>query len=277
MFFNEQDLLSGADAPGGIAGTPADRPIRGSNRPADGTTKALAVVLGATEALGRGIVGALVAAHRPVVAVAPDRQALAQLRAAHPDADLTIVAATIAGDADGARLAKTLRELGRPIDAVVVSRSGEAGRGRLLDHPTELLRRTLESELLPQLSAARHLLPLLAEADRAGTYVLVGGPGSELPWAGYGLRSVAAAALRMLARVLHDEARALAVRVQLLTVDTPVCGEKRGPHDCPQWPDAVAVGRRVVELIGRSGAEPARAIVHYEQPNRREALSNDNA
>src|SRR3546814_13447028 len=68
--------------------------------------------------------------------------------------------------------------------------------------------------------AARHLLPLLAEHGHGG-YVLIGGPGAEHPWAGYGHYSIGAAALRMLARVLHDEARTLPVRVQLLAIDSP--------------------------------------------------------
>src|SRR3546814_1724253 len=70
--------------------------------------------------------------------------------------------------------------------------------------------------------AARHLLPLLAEHGHGG-YVLIGGPGAEHPWAGYGHYSIGAAALRMLARVLHDEARTLPVRVQLLAIDSPRC------------------------------------------------------
>ncbi|MGB5103329.1 MAG: hypothetical protein WBO04_08410 [Steroidobacteraceae bacterium] len=48
-------------------------------------------------------------------------------------------------------------------------------------------------------------MPVLGEAGRAARYLLVPGPGSELPWAGCGYRSITSAALRMLARVLHDE------------------------------------------------------------------------
>jgi NAD(P)-dependent dehydrogenase (short-subunit alcohol dehydrogenase family) len=219
------------------------------------------------------MVSAFLGAHHPVLAVAADRQDLAGLSAAHPGADLTVLAASVRSDADGARLAGLLRDLGRPIEAVAVPLCAEPGRGRLLDHPTERLRETLDRDLLPQLSLARHLLPLVAEANRAGSYVLVGGPGSEQAWAGYGYRSVTAAALRMLARVLHAEARALAVRVQMLVVDTPVCDEPRGPHDCTQWPSAAAVGRRVLELIERGKSNEApRPIVHYSDPSRSEVF-----
>ncbi|MBC7990598.1 MAG: hypothetical protein H7Y19_13590, partial [Luteimonas sp.] len=90
------------------------------------------------------------------------------------------------------------------------------------------------------------------------------GPGGEQPWAGYGCRSINAAALRMLARVLHDEARAHAVRVQLLLVDTPVRSEANIGHACPQWPSAFAVGERALALVDRVDThERARAIVRY--------------
>jgi hypothetical protein len=92
--------------------------------------------------------------------------------------------------------------------------------------------------------------------------VLIGGPGSEHPWAGYGHRSIGAAALNMLARVLHDEARALPVRVQLLAIDSPVCTEDNIGHACPQWPSALAVGQRALALIAQPRGK-AEAVVHF--------------
>lgn len=225
--------------------------------------KAPVLVLGATGVIGRGIVQAAVEAATPVIAVARDPLELECLRTGHAGADLTVLPGSVAGDADGAQLAQALRELGRPLAGVVVAVSGSAGRGRLLDRPVEMLQRQLDEDLLPHLVAARHLLPLLSAANRGGSYVLIGGPGSDLPWAGYGHRSVAAAAQRMLACVLHDEARALSVRVQLLSVDRPVCPEPRRAHMCPQWPTAIAIGRRALALIEGVHDEPARAVVRY--------------
>ena len=226
--------------------------------------KAPVVVLGATGIVGSGVVRGAIETGWPVIAVARDSGKLAQLRPAHPDADLTVLEAEIASDTDGAQLAAALRELGRPVAGVIDAMSDNSGRGRLLDHPASELRRTLDDDLLPHLSAARHLVRLLAEANRSGSYVLISGPGSELPWAGYGYRSVAGAALRMMACVLHDEARSLPVRVQLLLVDAPVRDELPCRHACPEWPSAAAIGRRALQLIERSNAnEPARAVVHY--------------
>jgi hypothetical protein len=128
----------------------------------------------------------------------------------------------------------------------------------------QALRCKLDADLLPHLAAARALLPLLAAAGRGGSYVLIGGPGSELPWAGYGLRSVVAASLRMLACVLHDEAQAMGVRVQLLAVDAPVRIDAQRADACPQWPTATAIGRRALSLVDRASPDvPTQAIVPY--------------
>lgn len=254
--------LHGVARPGGPDG--GQRPTRGSENPAIGTIHAAVLVLGATGKVGRGIVQALVEARRPVVAVADDGRELAELAATHADADLTVLCASVTGDADAERLAQQLRGLGRVVGAVVVPLSCAGGRGRLLDHPASRLGRALEQDLLPQLALARQLVPMLGEAGRAGRYLFVLGPGSELPWAGYGYHSITAAAHRMLARVLHDEARCMSVRVQLLAVEAPVSGEPRGVHECSEWPSALAVGRRAAQLLERDAHAATDAVVPFE-------------
>jgi hypothetical protein len=73
----------------------------------------------------------------------------------------------------------------------------------------------------------------------------------------------------MLACVLHDEARAMGIRVQLLSVDAPVRIEAQRANACPQWPTATAIGRRALELVERAATdEPAHAIVHYAATRR---------
>ena len=251
-------------AAGGSRRDAADHPTAGSKSPTDGTIKAPVVVLGATGAVGRGVVRAAIEVGRPVIAVARNLQQLEQLRLEHRGADASVLATTIAADADGARLAEMLRRDGRPLVGVVDAMSGDQGRGRLIDHPSDVLRRTLDDDLLPHLAAARHLIPLLAEARRVGSYVFIGGPGTEAPWSNYGFRSVAAAGLRMLACVLHDEARSLDVRVQMLSIGAPVRGETPCAHHCPEWPSGVAIGRRALQLIDRDRpGESASPIVRF--------------
>lgn len=264
--------------PGGHRPDAGDRPTRGSKNPADGTIRSTVVVLGATSAVGQGAVRAAVASGRRVVAVGRDRTQLATLRALQPGAELTTRLASIANDADAARLAASLRRDDRPLEAVIDAMPAGAGRGRLIDQPANVLRATLDADLLPHLSAARYLIPLLAETKRGGRYVLIGGPGSETAWLNYGCRSVAAAALRMLANVLHDEAQSLDVRVQMLLVETPMRGEPCAAGQCPQWPSGDAIGEQALRLIDRDGvAKPARPVVRFARPGLRDVAGVESA
>ncbi|HET9693927.1 MAG TPA: SDR family NAD(P)-dependent oxidoreductase [Steroidobacteraceae bacterium] len=248
--------------------TTEDRPADGALSPARGTIEAPVVVVGATGTIGKALVRLLVASGQPVVAVAPQSDRLAQLREVATPGAVTPIVGRIESSADAKRLADRLRALARPLAGVVVTfphgPSIEIGadRGRLLDQSTECLCECLEQTVLAQHALARHLIPLLVDAERNARYVIVGGPGSETPWAGYGHRSVAMAATRMLARVLHDEARACGVRVQLLSIDSPVRSEQPGDHECPEWPAASDVARSVARLVDpRSSDEPTDAIV----------------
>ena len=210
------------------------------------------LVLGASGVVGQGVVRAALGAGHPVIAVDHDGTGLTRLQDTHGDSNLVIIEGSVATDTDSAALGETLRRMQRPISGVIDAVSGSTIRGRLLDHPTSALCQQLESSVLPHLSAARELLPLMADAKRGGTYVVIGGPGSALPWSGYGHLSVAAAGLRMLVQVLHDEARAFDVRVQLLSVDLPVCTGRPRTNDCPQWPTALSIGERAMALIQRT-------------------------
>jgi NAD(P)-dependent dehydrogenase (short-subunit alcohol dehydrogenase family) len=229
------------------------------------------LVLGATGGVGRGVVRAALDAGRPVIAVATGPKqgamnALRELQQAHPHADLATLAATVADERRAAALAQAVRRLDRPLDGVVAALCTDRERGRLLDQPANELRGTLDAAVVAHLAAARHLLPLLAANGRSGGYILIDGPGGEHPWAGYGHRSVGAAALRMLARVLHDEARSLGVRLQMLSLDWPVRTDANARHACAQWPSATCIGQRALALIDRRDPAAPDAIVPCAGP-----------
>lgn len=231
-----------------------------------GTITPVVVVLGAGGDIGRGVVQAVLEAGRAVLAVDADEAALEALRQQHPRASLTTHVAAIASDTDAARLAAKVRAhaLGG-IAGVVASIAGRHDCARLLDQPADALRRTLDEDLMPQLFAARHLLPLLG-TDAAAGYVLIGGPGGDYPWAGYGHCSIAAAALRMMVRVLHDEAAGEGVRVQLLALDAPVQTDANAAQAGKAWPKAIAIGRRALVLLD-AGRMPAPPVVGFRADN----------
>lgn len=223
-----------------------------------GTIVPTILVLGAGGNVGRGVVQAAIEAGWSVLAVDQDTAALKALQLRHEGAALATLPASITSDADAVQLAALVRAHARAgIAAVVASIGGRHDCARLLDQPADMLRDTLDQDLMPQLFAARHLLPLLPRDGSSG-YVLIGGPGGDYPWAGYGHCSIAAAALRMMVRVLHDEAAGQGVRVQLLALDAPVHTESNTARAGSAWPKALAVGQRALAMLdaGRTRTPP---------------------
>ena len=241
-------------------------PDNGPNRPANGTIQKPVLVLGAIGEVGQAVVGALLAARHPVIAVAPERAQLeALVRPAGASAELVRVPGNTDTETAGAALANAVRLLRRPPGAVVAMVGGSFMPGRLLDHPVDRLREKFDEDLFPHLVAARHLLPLLAETGGPGPYVVIGGPAAESPWAGYSHLSVSSAALRMLARALREETRDGPVRVQQLAVCAPLCLTSNRDTACPDWPLPEELGRRVVELVSHAGDEP---VVRFDRRRR---------
>jgi NAD(P)-dependent dehydrogenase (short-subunit alcohol dehydrogenase family) len=222
-----------------------------------------ALVLGASGTVGFGVVGALLEVGSPVLAVGrdgPRMRALSEHFAEEPGLEL-MHSGCIFSDDDAAKLVKAVRARERPVHAVFASLTSPLEPGRLLDKPADALRHKLEMDLIPHLAAARALLPLLSEYDGAAHYVMVGGPFAERGWAGYGHSSVTGAAMRMMAQVLHEEAQSMGVRVQLLSIDSPICTPSNSVNACAEWPTALSVGRSAVSLLSRPGKP--RSIVSY--------------
>lgn len=222
------------------------------------------LILGATGTVGQGVVQAAVKTAWPIVAVARDGAALQALRDRYPHAPLQTLVGSVSDDASADALVTALQKLDRPFIGVIAALGSGQVRGRLLDATADVLRGTLDEVVLPHLIAARHLLPWLGATGRNCGYVVIGGPGGRNPWAGYGHRSVAAAATRMLARVLHSEARTFAVRLQLLEVESPVRTGASDQHACEQWPCADHIGRKALLLLEhRNDSRCNDAVIAY--------------
>jgi NAD(P)-dependent dehydrogenase (short-subunit alcohol dehydrogenase family) len=234
--------------------------------------KAPVLVLDAANPVGRGVVEAALAARRPVIAASHDARALEELRARRQQAalqgiELTVLDGSVDDEACAERLAGELRALDRPLAGVVLSLCKEPPRGRVLDQSARELQRRLEADLQPQLAAARQLLPVLSEHGRNGGYVVIGSAGTDHPWVGYGYRSIAAAAIAMLVRVLHNEARLLGVRVQMLAVSRPVRTDDNRDQACSGWPAVEQLAAQALALVDQvESRHPVAAMVRFTEP-----------
>lgn len=227
--------------------------------------KSAVLILDASNGIGRGVTEVALAEGRPVVAVSTDRAYLAELALRHPEPQLVAIEAAVTSDAEGAALARRLRDLGRPLSGVVIANCCEPIRGRVIDQSLADIEQRLFDDLRPQLALARHLLPLLASSGRNGGYVVIGSPGSEQPWAGYGIRSISSAANAMLIRVLHDEARQLGVRVQMLAIRRPAQTHENQDKACAGWPAATDIARQALALVAQRDPQLANTpVVMFE-------------
>jgi len=229
----------------------------------NGTLAPEVLVLGGTGALGQGLVAALLEAGSPVLVVGRDPARLAALSEQFADEPgLQTLLGSLADDGSARTLAQRVAARPRPLAAVVAAMAGPYNRGRVIDRSGDALLQALQLDLMPHVHAARHLLPLLQNQRQPRRYVMLGSPAAVKPWAGYGETSITAAALRMYAQVVHQEAQALGVRVQMLDVSDPVCTPVNAANACSEWPSALLIGRRLVSLL--DGCTDNRAIVRCD-------------
>ena len=222
-----------------------------------------AVLLLGADALGIGIAEAVLEAGYPVLAVDSSRERLDALRERFTGrGKVTTLQGSVMSDAEAVALVRSLRLLPAVPLVGIVNLHVTCVRGRLLEHDAGLLERALEEEVMPQVHAARHLVPLLAESGRCARYMVLGGPNADTSWLGYGHHSVAAAATRMLVRTLRHEAVDTPVRVQQLVVGKPIRTEENARCACPEWPDALTVGRYAVKVLASN--DTSDAVVRFD-------------
>ena len=227
------------------------------------------VVLGATGNIGREITAQLIASGHRVVAVARNPERLKALAASLGSERLSIRSGSVDTDSNAERLTLWIREQGHRVSAVVSSLRGPLSSGRLLSRPAPDFVRSLEGDVVAPFIAAKHFIPLLAEAGPGGLYLFLGGPMASCAWSGYGHLSVAAAGLQMLTNVIREEVKELPVTVQELQIGTPVRSAANAECSCPEWIGADDVARRVVTLIEqRDSAAPIVQIGTYEEKRR---------
>ncbi len=234
-------------------------------KPFRSQTKTATLVIGASGGVGAGIVGALLATGRGVVAIARDGGGLARLHEDFSrDPRLTLLPGSVASEAEATQLVRALRTLRvRPEAAVIAVGAPKVG-GALLDRDGVFLADQFATQVLPHFHAAKALIPLLAEAAPDRLLLSIGSAAAQFPWAGYGHVSVCAAAQRMLIEALADECAHLPVRVQMLMLWSLVRTPKNTSHACPDWMLPEDVGRAVIDLIDNPASRTP--IVHLRGP-----------
>lgn len=212
--------------------------------------KSSVIVIGASGGIGSGIVASLLADGWPVVAVGRHRDTLLALaeRLGQPAA-LTTLTASVDSDSGAKDLARQLVALRRRYAGAVVAIGPERDCGRLMDRDDVFLEDRLHAHVVTHFNAARALIPLLAQHGANALYLSIASAATAHPWCGFGHFSIANAALRMLAKVLHGENRDLPVRVQQLALAGLVRTHRNDHCACSEWMDVDDVGRSVIELL----------------------------
>lgn len=205
----------------------------------------ICVIAGGTGTVGEGIVKAFLDFGATVVVPSRSQQAIDRLHGTlggAPTNNLCTMVGNIGDTSDAERLRDEILARFGHIDAVVASLGGTwEEKLKLIDVPIETWRAYGESNLTPHFVAARTFLPLLA--NRPGTsYTLLGGLSAVVPVPQYSVVSVNSAAQLMMARILFEEMKDTAVRINQV-----ICGyintRAREAYARPEWITADEVGR----------------------------------
>ncbi len=201
-FTSRRRFLSLSAAAAAVAGA---RSSGAATETSPGARAETVCVLGASGMVGNAIVRELLAGGYRVVAVSRDKNKLASIRETYRNAGAI---ETLQGDVSSDELAQKLRSdliahFGAP-HAMVASLSSRDADGprRVLDSPTDTLRKAFETNFFSHVSAARGLIPALAAA---GVYVGINGGLADFAGAGMGQLSMTQSALRTLYEVLAQE------------------------------------------------------------------------
>jgi len=216
----------------------------------------IAVVAGGTGTVGEGIVRAFLTEGATVVVPSRSQEAIDRLvgyLAGTPLDRLTTLVGDVGSVPDAERLRdEMLRRFGH-LDAVVASLGGTWEEGlKLVDVPMATWRSYWESNLTPHYVAARTFLPELA--DRPGSsYTLLGGISAVVPIPQYSVVAINSAAQLMMARVIMEEMKDAAVRINQVMFGY-IHTRARAAYARPEWVTADEVGAFCAYLASKDAA-----------------------
>lgn len=204
----------------------------------------VAVIAGGTGTVGEAIVKVFLEEGATVIVPSRSAEAIHRLRdylGNVPDDRLATFVGNVGDASDAKRLGAEIQQRYPALDAVVATLGGTwEERLKLVDVPMETWQSYWESNLTPHYLAAKTFLPLLR--DRRGTsYTLLGGISAVLPIPQYSVVSINSAAQLMMARILMEESKGSATRINQVMfgyIHTRV----RAPYAKPEWVTAEQVG-----------------------------------
>ncbi len=221
------------------------------------------LIAGGTGTVGEAIVREFLARGARVVVPSRSQEAIDRLRAYLAEAasaNLTTLLGNVGDEADARRICDDVVRRFGGLDSVVASLGGTWEENKkLIDVPIQTWRAYADSNLTAHYVAAKTFLPLLA--DRPGSsYTLLGGLSAVVPVANYSVVSINSAAQLMMARILQEEMKHSAVRINQV-----MCGyirtRARAAYAKPEWITAEEVGRFCAYLASTEGRMIAGGVI----------------
>jgi NAD(P)-dependent dehydrogenase (short-subunit alcohol dehydrogenase family) len=219
----------------------------------------VAVVTGATGALGAAVCEAFAAAGATVVGTAHGDAA-----GTGPGGALIVPVDLTDEDSVAAFAAGVQREHGR-VDAVLAC-AGGYGEGRAVDTTLADWRGLLERNATSAFLTARAFLPGMLAAGR-GSIVLVGSRAAERPFPGAAAYIVSKAAVASLTQVLALEARDAGVRVNAVLpsiIDTPANRAAMPAADASRWVSRESLAGTMLWLCSDAARDVSGVLLKVE-------------
>lgn len=212
----------------------------------------VAVAAGGSGGIGEGIVTALLSAgyYVYVPTRAGDHSERLRQYVSNPERLFT-VPADLTDGAAVMRLRDVILEAHGHIDAVVVSVGADYYGHRMHRMPRQDWDRSIHDNLLTHFNTQRVFVDQL-RMQNSGAYVSLIGPEAESIRPEGGMRSIMAAAQKMMARVLAQEALDSEIRVHILTAHTTIRTRSHGAEANAGWITAAEVGDYIVALLNET-------------------------
>jgi NADP-dependent 3-hydroxy acid dehydrogenase YdfG len=222
------------------------------------------VVVGATGAVGEGVVEALIQAGASVVATSRSREKLETLKA---QIGTTSVLRTVVGgfgsEQEATDLVCAIGNCVAQIDGAIASIGSWWQGPPLTGTALADFEKVMFERLTAHFLAAKSLVPLILKRP-GGFYFLIGGASAEFPIAGSGPVSISGAAQVMLTKVLRTEAKDQPIRIQELMIWTTIATRMHGGKADPAWITPGDIARHIAALID-DPASGKDAVVHLRK------------